>query len=187
MYTASDLRKGLKIEIEGVPYLITEFTFVKPGKGQALYTCKLKNLLSGATVTRTFRSNDTFDEPRLEEKKLQYLYAEGDQYVFMDEDFEQYSIPASVLGDVRYFLVEDLPVEVLFYNGKPVEVTPPTFVEKEVIYTEPGLRGNTATNVTKPATVAGGFQLQVPLFVNEGDVIKIDTRTGEYIDRVRKK
>jgi elongation factor P len=186
VYSASDLRKGLRVEIEGVPYIITEFQFVKPGKGQALYNCKLKSLTTGSTLTRTYRSNDKLDEPRLEEKTLQYSYQEGPNYIFMDANYEQVPIPDSVLGDARHFLVEDISVDVLYHNDRPIEVTLPYFVEKKIVRTEPGARGNTATNVQKPAEVEGGYVLQVPLFVSEGDTIRIDTRTGAYADRVGK-
>jgi len=187
MYSASDLRKGLKIEIDGAPYVITEFNFVKPGKGQALYNCRLKNLLNGSTLSKTYRSNDRLDEPRLEEKSLRYSYQDGDSVVFMDETYEQILISADVLGDDRFFLVEDIPVDVLFYNDRPIEITLPNFVNKEIIRTGPGARGNTATNVLKEAVIDGGYEVQVPLFVNLGDIIKIDTRTGKYVDRVIKK
>jgi elongation factor P len=184
MYTVSDLRKGLKIELEGVPYLVTEFQFVKPGKGQAIYTCRLKNLVSGGGMVKNFRAVDKIDKPELENKTLRYSYQEGTHYVFLDEHFEQVSLPQEALGDSRFFLFEDAAVEVLFYNGRAIEVTLPTFVEKTIIYTEPGVRGDTATNVTKPAQIEGGFEIQVPLFINQGDVIRIDTRTGAYADRV---
>jgi len=187
VYGASDLKKGLKIEINGVPYAITEFNFTKPGKGQALYTCRLKNMLTGYTFAKTFRAADKVDTPRLEDRSLQYSYQDGDNFVFMDESYEQITLGADVLGDSRHFLIEDGPVDVLFYNGKPIEVTLPTFVEKRIVHTEPGARGNTATNVFKPATIEGGHEIQVPLFVNQGDVIKIDTRTGRYADRVSTK
>lgn len=184
MYSASDLRKGLKVEISGVPYLVTEYNFVKPGKGQALYTCRLKNMLNGSTLQRTFREVDKMDEPKLEEKTLHYSYTEGDDYVFTDENYEQLTISGEVLGNLKYFLVEDIQANVLFHNNKPIEVRLPNFVEKKIIFTEPGARGNTATNVLKPAKVEGGYELQVPLFVTQEDTIKIDTRTGEYVDRV---
>jgi elongation factor P len=187
MYTASDLRKGLKVEIEGQPYFITEFNFVKPGKGQAVYNCKLKNMISGSTLTRAYRSDDKIDQPHLEEKNLRYSYAEGEDFVFIDEDYAQIHISGKVLGQNRFFLIEDIPVDVLFHNNQPIEVTLPNFVEKKIIHTEPGARGNTANNVLKPATVEGGYELQVPLFVNLNDVIRIDTRTGEYADRVAKR
>lgn len=187
MYSASDLRKGLKVEIDGQPYAITEFNFTKPGKGQSIYNCKLKNMINGSTMSRSYRSNDKIDRPELESKSLVYSYPEGDDYVFMDENYEQIHITTESLGDSRYFLVEDIEVDVLFHNGQPIEVTLPTFVEKDIEHTEPGARGNTATNVLKPATIEGGYEIQVPLFVNQGDRVKIDTRTGEYADRVAKK
>lgn len=187
MFTASDLRKGLKVEIDGQPYLITEFNFVKPGKGQAVYTCKLKNMISGSTLTRAYRSDDRLDQPQLEEKKMRFSYADGDQYIFIDDDYEQIHISAKALGDHKNFLIEDLAVQVLFHNGQPIDITLPNFIEKRIIATEPGARGNTANNVMKPATVEGGYILPVPLFVNQGDMIRIDTRTGEYADRVAKR
>jgi len=187
MYNASDLRKGLKVEIEGAPYAITDFTFTKPGKGQALYNCKLKNLLNGSTLNKTYRSVDKIDQPRLEQKKLQYSYQDGDSYVFLNEDYEQIAVSAEALGESRHFLVEDAAVDVLYHNNRPIEVTLPTFVEKEIIHTEPGARGNTATNVLKSAQIEGGYEIQVPLFINQGDIVKLDTRTGKYADRVAKK
>lgn len=187
MYSASDLRKGLKVEIEGAPYVITEFNFMKPGKGQAIYNCKLKNMETGATLSRSYRSNDKVGKPELVQRVLTYSYPDGDRYVFMDENYEQIAMSADDLGDVRHFLTEDMEVEALFHKGKAIEVAPPTFVEKEVVYTEPGVRGDTATNVMKPAKVDTGYELSVPLFVNQGDLVKIDTRTGEYADRVRKR
>jgi elongation factor P len=135
---------------------------------------------------KQYRSNEKFEKPALTEKKLVYSYPEGDHYVFMDEDYAQFMLSTDVLGDNRYFLKEDTEVDVLFYNDRPVDVTLPTFVELEIEQTEPGARGNTATNVMKPAIVGGGYEIPVPLFVNEGDVIRVDTRTGEYADRVQK-
>lgn len=187
MITASDLRKGLRIEFEGIPYIITEFNFVKPGKGQGIYTCKLKNLLNGATTVRNFRDNARFEEPDVEDKHLRFSYEEGDNLVFLDDAFEQISIPGSVLGDKKKLLVEDAAVAITFYNGQAIDVEMPTFVEKKVVHSEPGVKGDTATNVTKPATLEGGYILQVPLFVNQGDVVRVDTRTGEYLDRASRK
>lgn len=186
-YTASDFRKGLRVEIDGVPYLISEFNFVKPGKGAAIYTCRLKSLIDGNTFVRAFRSNDVLKKPDLEERTMRYSHVETDHYIFMDENYEQFTLTGDVLGDNRFFLFDDCEVRVLYHNGRPVDVTLPTFIEKEVLDTEPGARGNTATNVTKPAKINGGFEIQVPLFVSQGDTIKIDTRTGEYADRVLKK
>jgi elongation factor P len=184
MYSASDLRKGLKIEIDGQPFAITDFTFTKPGKGQAIYTCKLKNMLNGITMTRQFRSNDKFGRPALSERRLVYSYEDGDNFVFMNENYEQIELSAEILGDARYFLEEDVEVDVLFYNGQPVDVTLPNFVERKIAHTEPGAKGNTATNVLKPATIESGYEVQVPIFINVGDTIRIDTRTGAYSERV---
>ena len=184
MYNASDLRKGLKIEIDGQPFAITDFTFTKPGKGQSIYTCKLKNMITGATMTRQYRSNDKMDKPQLEQVELQYSYKDSDSYVFMDDNYEQVSISEEVLGRAKNFLVEDMTVDVLYHNDKPIEVELPIFIEKEITYTEPGARGNTATNVLKPAKIDTGYEINVPIFINQGDIVKIDTRTGEYAERV---
>lgn len=187
MYSASDLKRGLKVEIDGAPYVITEFSFAKPGKGHAIYTCKLKNLINGTTMTKQYRPTAKIDEPKIDEKTLVYSYKDSDNYIFLDENYEQVSISAEVLGDSQYFLTEDLEVEVMFHNSSPIDIKLPVVVEKEIIRTEPGARGNTATNVLKPATIEGGYEIRVPLFVNQGDIVKIDTRTGEYVDRIRKK
>jgi len=184
MYSASDLRKNLKIEIDGQPYVITDFTFTKPGKGQAIYTCKLKNMINGSTMTRQYRSNDKMDKPQLEQVKLQYSYQDGDSYVFMNDDYEQVALNEDALGDAKNFLVEDMTVEVLYHNSNPIAVELPIFIEKEIVYTEPGARGNTATNVLKPAKIDTGYEIHVPIFMNQGDIVKIDTRTGEYVERV---
>jgi elongation factor P len=187
MYTASDLRKGLKIEIEGQPCVITDFQFVKPGKGQALYRCKIKNLITGATVDKTYRAVEKIDKPNLEERDLIYSYQDGPHFVFMDNStYEQITIDAEVLGNQQYFLVEDMEVAILFHNDRPIEVTLPFFIEKEIVETEPGARGDTATNVMKPAKIDNGYEIQVPLFINQGDRVRIDTRTGKYADRVSK-
>lgn len=185
MFSASDLRKGLKVEIDGQPYVITDFQFMKPGKGQAIYTCKLKNLINGSTLQRSYRSNDKLDKPELAQRRLRYSYEDGPNYIFMDENYEQVPISADVVGSSRHFLIEDIEVDVLFHNGQPIEAVLPTFIEKEVVQTEPGARGNTATNVLKPARIDTGYEVQVPLFINQGDIIRIDTRTGEYAERVR--
>ena len=185
-YTAADLRKGLKIEIDGIPYEITEFQFVKPGKGQAMYKCRLKNMLAGNTMDRTFRSVDKIDRPNIESKTLHFSYQEGDKYIFMDnQTFEQVELLEDVVGDNRYFLLEDLECEILFYNHRPVSLDLPAFVIKEIKSNEPGARGDTATNVLKPAKIDTGFKIGVPLFINEGDYIRIDTLTGKYGERVR--
>lgn len=188
MYSASDLRKGLKIEIEGQPYAITDFQFVKPGKGQALYRCKLKNILTGTTMDKTYRSTDKVGKPDLMQKDMTYSYPDGDHYVFMDDDtYDQVVVDGDVIGDLMFFLLEDMQCKVLFFNDTAIDVELPVFVEKEIAETEPGARGDTATNVTKPAKLDNGFEIQVPLFINQGDLVRIDTRTGEYSDRVNKR
>ena len=187
MYSASDLRKGLKIELEGVPYEVVDFQFVKPGKGMAMYKCRIRNLLNGNSTDKTFREVDKIGKPDLEERELHYSYPEGDHYVFMDtKTFEQMTIPDTVLGEQKYFLVEELEVSVLYFNGNPLTVTLPSYVEKKIAETEPGARGDTATNVLKPAKLDNGYELGVPLFINQGDTVRIDTRTGKYFDRVSK-
>ncbi|MBC8453450.1 elongation factor P [PVC group bacterium] len=184
MYNASDLRKGLKIEIDGQPWVITDFQFKKPGKGQSIYNCKLKNMITGTTMSKSYRSNDKMNKPALSQATLLYSYQEGNNYIFMDDNYEQITIGPDVLGNSRFFLSEDVSVEVLMFNGAPIEVELPNFVEREIVHTEPGARGNTATNVLKPATVEGGYEVNVPIFINQGDLIRIDTRTGEYAERV---
>ena len=187
MYEASDLRKGLKIELDGEPYIVTEFDFCKPGKGQALYRCKLKSMTSGGTLERTFRSADKIEKPDLEEKELIYSYDEGETYIFLDpETNDEVRISAAILGNQTYFLDDNMECSVLFFRERPIEITLPFFVEKKIADTEPGARGDTATNVTKPAKIENGYEIQVPLFVNLGDIVRIDTRTGQYADRVSK-
>ena len=187
MYSASDLRKGLKVEIEGEPWVITDFDFCKPGKGQALYRCKLKNMITGNTMDKTYRAVEKIGKPNLFEREVYYSYKEGDSFVFSDaETYEEYRLNKETLGNLTYFLMEDMQCKILFFNEHPIDITIPIFIEKPIKYTEPGARGDTATNVTKPATIDNGYELNVPIFVNEGDVIKIDTRTGEYVERVSK-
>jgi elongation factor P len=186
MYDASDLRKGLKIEIDGQPYIITDFDFSKPGKGQAIYNCKMKNMLNGSTMSRSFRSNDKFEKPELRQRPLRFSYQQDNVYIFTDENFEEIRVGSDVLGQSRYFLADDMPCDALFYNDLVIEMTLPVFVERKIVTCEPGARGNTASGkVMKPATLEGGYELSVPLFVNEGDVVRVDTRSGEYVDRVR--
>ena len=187
MYSASSLRKGLKIEIDGEPYEIVDFQFSKPGKGQALYRCKLKNLLTGATFDKTYRSVDKVDKPDLHQRDMIYSYPQGDLFVFMDEEtYEQAELGEDVVGEKKYFLDEEMQVKILFHNGRPIEIELPFFIEMRVAETEPGVRGDTATNTLKPAKLANGYDVQVPLFINENDVVKIDTRTGDYNGRVNK-
>lgn len=186
MYSASDLRKGLKIEIDGEPWVITDFQFVKPGKGQALYRCKLKNIMTGNSMDKTYRSVEKIGKPDLMQRDMQYSYPDGDHFAFMDENYEQVTVDKDVVGDLHYFLIEDMDCKVLFFNDTPIDIELPNFVEKVIAETEPGARGDTATNVTKPAKIDNGYEIKVPLFINEGDLVRIDTRTGEYADRVSK-
>ena len=187
MIDTSDLRKGIKLKIDGQPHVVTEFSFMKPGKGQAVYRCKLKNMITGNTFDKSWRSGDKMEKADLHTGTLIYSYEDGEQFVFMDpETYEQTFIDADILGDQKYFLIDDCECEVLYFEDKPIEVNLPNFVTKEIVYTEPGARGDTATNVTKPAKIDSGYEVNVPLFINEGDLIKIDTRTGDYAERVKK-
>lgn len=182
--STAEFRKGLKIEIDGKPFIIVEQQHVKPGKGGAFVRTKLKNLETGQVLDQTFRSGAKVDKPDLEQKNMQYLYLEGTQYVFMDnETYDQIFIEEDFLGDAVNYMLPNINVDVLFFNGKPIGVDLPISVEMTVTHTEPGVKGDTATGVTKPATVETGMTVQVPLFVEEGDVLKIDTRTGEYMER----
>jgi elongation factor P len=184
--STADFRKGLKIELEGEPYIITDFLHVKPGKGGAFIRTKLKSLVTGNVIDRTFRSGEKVQTPALEEKNMQYLYQEGEVYHFMDNDtYEQFSLLREQLGADSNFLQENVEVKILFHNGQPIGVELPFFVELMIVQTEPGVKGDTATGGIKPATVETGAVIQVPLFLNKGDVIKVDTRTGEYIERVK--
>uniref|UniRef100_A0A7V4G9G1 Elongation factor P n=1 Tax=Desulfobacca acetoxidans TaxID=60893 RepID=A0A7V4G9G1_9BACT len=186
MYSTADFKKGLKIELDGAPYVIVDFLHVKPGKGGAFVRTKLKNLVNGKVLDQTFRSGEKVKRPDLVEREMQFLYREGDSFVMMDnESYEQLALTAEQLGEARLFLTENLNVKVLFFNRQPVAVELPTFVELEVVQTEPGVRGDTASGGSKPATLESGAVIQVPLFINVGDRLKVDTRTGAYIERVK--
>ena len=187
MYQTSDIRKGLKIEMDGSPYVVVEFLFVKPGKGTAFTRTKLKNLMTGAVLERTFRTGEGLTPANITEVDMQFLYTDGEDLVFMNlEDYDQINIPVSVLGNGRKFLMEEMEVRVMLYNNLPVVVELPNFVEMEITRCEPGVRGNTAQGAVKPATLATGASVNVPLFVDEGTWIKIDTRTGAYVERVKR-
>jgi len=187
MYSTSDFRRGLRIQFKGEPYLIVEFQHVKPGKGGAFVRTKLKNLVSGRVLEETFRSGEKVEKPDLEEKNVQYLYLDAkDGYVFMDENnYEQVHLTAEQVGDSRYYLLENMSLMLNIYQGRPIGLDLPTTVNLEVVRSDPGLKGDTATGATKPATLSTGLVIQVPLFINEGDVLKIDTRTGEYLERAK--
>lgn len=186
MYNASDLRKNLKIEIDGDPYVIVDFQFVKPGKGQALYRCKLKNMISGAIFDKTYRSVDTFKSASLEERKMQYLYNQENEYCFMDvQNYEQSFLTAEQVGDAKNFLTDNLEVNILFFGTLPIGITLPNFVDLTVTRADPWAKGDSVAGDTKPVTMETGYVLRVPPFVEEGQKITIDTRTGEYVTRVK--
>lgn len=187
VYDTSEFRKGIRVELDGEPYLVIESEFMKPGKGQAVYRLKCKNLIRGNVVDRTYRSGDKIPAADVEEHSLQYLYNDSSNWHFMDpQTFEQYAIARESLGDAWQYLIDGMTVDVVFWNGKPITVSPPNHVELKVTYCEPAARGNTATNVQKPAQVETGIEVGVPAFINIGDVVKIDTRTGQYVERVKK-
>ncbi len=187
MYESGDLKKGLKIAIDGAPYVIVQFQFVKPGKGQALYKCKLKNMLTGNQFDRTFRSGDKVDEANLEEHKMEYLYSEGDSYCFMDTStYAQEFLTKEQMGESENFLKENTVCNVLFFNEKPIGISLPFFIDLKVIKADPWVKGDTASGSTKPATLETGYVVQVPPFIEEGELVRIDTRTGAYVERVKK-
>ena len=182
--SAGEFRNGMTLEIEGNVYQVLEFLHVKPGKGAAFVRTKLKNIINGGVVERTFRPTETFEEAFIERKNMQYLYNDGDLYYFMDnETYDQIAINAETVGDSMKFVKENENVTISSYQGSPFAIEPPFTVELEITETEPGVKGNTATGATKPATVETGAQVMVPLFVDQGERIKIDTRTGEYVSR----
>jgi|SRR3990172_46863 len=186
MYESGDLRKGLKVEIDGQPHVIVQFEFVKPGKGQALYKCKLKNMISGAQFDKTWRSSEKIKEADLEETDMQYLYADTESYCFMDTStYEQIFLSAEQVGGAVNFLKENTVCSVLLFQGKPIGLTLPNFMELRISKTDPWVKGNTASGDSKPATLETCYRVQVPPFVEEGQLIRIDTRTGEYLERVR--
>lgn len=184
--STNEFRAGVKVEVEGTPYVITANEFVKPGKGQPFNRVKLKHLLTGRVIERTYKSGEKLDLADVAEIQMRLLYSEGDGVVFMDEStFEQLKISNEVIGDTMQWLMEDLLYGILLYNGQPISVEPPTFMEMRIKETTPGVRGDTASGrVLKGAVTENGAKIQVPLFVDEGEMVKIDTRTGEYVSRV---
>jgi elongation factor P len=186
MYSASDLRKGLKIEIDEEPYIIVDFQFSKPGKGQALYRCKLKNMISGVMFDHTYRSVDTFKPANLEERRMQFLYAQEHEFCFMDmENYEQTFLSEEQVGDASNYLIDNLEVEILFFGERAIGITLPNFVDLGVTQADPWAKGDSVAGDTKPVTLETGYSLRVPPFVNEGERITVDTRTGEYVTRVK--
>ena len=186
MISTADFRNGSRLELAGEPYFIVEFQHVKPGKGGAFVRTKLKSYKTGNVIDRTFRSGERFDEPNLEEREMQFLYAAGDSYTFMDtESFEQFTYEKKQLGENADLLKENMVAKVLIYEHQPIAVDLPIFIELKVVDTEPGVRGDTASGGTKPAIVETGAVIKVPLYLEVGEVIKIDTRTREYVERAR--
>lgn len=186
--TPNQFKRGSKIEVDGEPYAVIEWQHIKCGRGGATVRTKIKNLISGRVLERTYDSGEKLKEPDFEEKRMQYLYHDGTEYIFMDqESYEQVHLDDECVGDAYLFMPESLDVAVQFFNGKPIGVTLPNFVELEVTECEPGVKGDTVTGGSKGATVITGGKIQVPLFINEGDVLKIDTRDASYIERVSSK
>ncbi len=185
-YSTNEFKSGLKIMIDGDPCSIVENEFVKPGKGQAFNRVKYRNLMTGRVVERTFKSGDSVEAADVMEVSLQYLYNDGEQWHFMDPaTFEQYNADVAAVGDARNWLKEEDTSTVTLYNGQPIAVMPPNFVNLAITDTEPGVRGDTASGATKPAVVETGASIKVPLFVEQGELVKIDTRTGSYVSRVK--
>ena len=181
----SQFRNGLKVEIDGEPYVMVYFQHVKPGKGGAFVRTKIKNLRTGRQLEKTFRSGEKVDEAEVEDKKMQYLYQDGDSYIFMDQEtYDQIPFTAEQLGDSQKYLKENLDVDVVFWRGKPINIELPSFIEAAITQCDPGLKGDTASGATKPATLETGAVVSVPLFIKEGETIRVDTRSGEYVERV---
>jgi elongation factor P len=185
-FKTNDFRKGLKVQIDGEPYLMVAMNFVKPGKGNAFYKCRLKNLIRNTVIDRTYKGGDSLEGADVEEIDCQYLYRQADAFVFMDAaTFEQYELTADQVDENWKYLKDGISCSMVLFNEQPITLTPPNHVELKVEYCEPGAKGDTATNVTKLAKVETGAEFVVPSFINIGDVIKIDSRTGDYVERVR--
>lgn len=185
MYSTADFRTGLKIELDGKPFTIMEFLHVKPGKGGAFVRTKLKNMLTGQVLEKTFRAGEKVAPPNIQEKEMQYLYQDKGEFCFMDtETFDQVFLTAEELKENRLFLKENTDVKVLIYNDRIMDIELPNFVDLKIDQTEPGIKGDTVTGGSKPATLESGVVVQVPLFVNIGDIVRIDTRSREYIERI---
>lgn len=184
--STGDVRGGAQVEVEGEPYTVVSNEFVKPGKGQPFNRIKLKNLKTGRVVEKTFKSGEKLDLADVEENKMRMLYKESDGVIFMDDNsFEQISIPLSLIGDKEQWLMEEVLYDVVFYKGQPIGISPPTFMEMTIKETSPGVRGDTSSGrVLKPAVTESGAKVQVPIFIEEGERIKIDTRNGEYVSRI---
>ncbi|HWC90902.1 MAG TPA: elongation factor P [Pirellulales bacterium] len=185
-YSTSEFKKGLKIQIDGDPYLMVECNFVKPGKGNALYKCKLKNLIRNTILERTYKGGDALEAADVTEIDAQYLYRQGENFVFMDNvSYEQYELNADQVDDAWKYIKEGMVCRMVLFNNNPISVTPPNHAILKIEYCEPAVRGNTATNLTKPVKLETGADMVCPAFVGIGDLIKIDTRTGEYLERAK--
>lgn len=185
VYKTSDFKKGLKVQIDGEPYLMVEMNFVKPGKGNAMYKCRMKNLIRGTVLDRTYKGGDSLESADVEEIDCQFLYKQGETFVFMDNaNYEQYELSADQVDDNWKYLKEGMTCKMMLFNGQPITMDPPNQVLLRVEYCEPGARGDTATNVTKPVKVETGAEFLCPAFIEMGNVIKIDTRDGQYVERV---
>jgi len=188
MAYTQDLRKNVKILVDGVPYSVAESQFVKPGKGQAFTRCRLKNMVTGSVIERTYKSGESVELADVETRKMQYIYPEGDSFVFMNlATGDQIHIGAEKIADAKAFLIDNLEVDVVLFNGNPIGVDLPAHVVIQVAKSEPGIKGDTASGTSKPATLSTGATISVPLFINEGEWIKVDTRTGEYLERVNRR
>lgn len=186
MWSTTDFRNGLKIELDDQPFEITYFQAVNPGKGSAFTRTKLKNMITGAVIERTFKSGEKVKKPDLGEHVMNYLYQDDSGYIFMDNStYEQYTISDDIVGDNKDFIVENADIDVLFFNGRPVGFNFPNHMVFKIAECEPGIKGDTATGATKPATLETGMVVNVPLFINEGEKIRVDTRTREYLERVK--
>ena len=187
MYEVSDIRKNLKIQIDGEPYIVVDFQFVKPGKGNAFTRTRLKNMITGNILDRTYKSGEKLEPAGLEEHPMQFLYSQEGMYHFMNtENYEQIEMEESQVGDAKDYLIENLNVNVIVFNGRPIAINLPNFVELEVVETEPGFKGDTVSGGNKPAIMNTGARIQVPIFVNNGDRLVVDTRTGQYVERAKK-
>jgi elongation factor P len=187
MYETSDIRRGLKIKMDEAPWIVVDFQFIKPGKGTAFTWVKLKNLITGSVLERNFRTGEKLEPVVFEIVTVQFMYADGDDFNFMNtKTYDQFSVQRDALGDAAQWLLENMEVTLQFYQGRPVTVELPTFVELKVTYTEPAVKGNTATGASKEAELETGAKVNVPLFITEGDLLRIDTRTGEYVERAKR-
>lgn len=187
MFDTSDVRKGLKIEIDRNPYVVVDFQHVKPGKGNQFTRAKIKNLITGSVLEKTWKSGEKLNKAILEEKQVQYLYMQDGNYVFMDQaDYDQFTLTPEQIGEEVNYLVEQMEISILFFEGRPVAINLPNFIQVEITVCDPAIKGDTVSGGGKPATIKTGLTLQVPYHLKEGDMIKVDTRTGKYVEKVNK-